>query len=244
MRGRPTVTADASPKNPLAVRHAVELLRSVTLRRGVLTNVGLRLAAAMVLVVMGGTELFAQTAGAPTTGNRQTFLSAEDLRLGAFKAPPRPFPFPLLGDDKAREIYVDRLGKIYKERPYKGLVPNWNKRRTSLRKRCKVVPQALTWIGFQNNIDSSRVFIQVDQAACGYVYRPDDHHIVIDLPAVRVVNPNLRRDILTGAFPTPVNLVHVEEVKGKGTRVTIALKGRQRYLSAHLGRYVFVDVAR
>ena len=203
----------------------------------------LTLLALLVALIAGPT--LAQAQSGPPIGSRQTFLSAEDLRLGAFKAPPRPFPFPLLGDDRAREVYVDREGKIYKERPYKGLVPNWNQRRRSLRRsRCQVVPQALTWVGFQNNMDSSRIFIQVDQNACGYVYRPDDHHIVIDLPAVRVANPNLRRDILTGAFPTPVNLIHVEEVKGKGTRVTIALKAPQRYLSAHLGRYVFVDVAR
>ena len=104
--------------------------------------------------------------------------------------------------------------------------------------------QALTWVGFQNTFDSSRIFIQVEGEACGYVYRPDDRHIVIDLPAVRVENPNLKRDILTGAFPTPVALVHVESMGSRGTRVTIALKEPQRYLSAHLGRYVFVDVAR
>lgn len=198
---------------------------------------------AMLAGTCVSTSAYAQTPA--DTANRQTFLSAEDLRLGDFKAPPQPFPFPLLGDEKARELYVDRKGKIYLQRPYKGLVPNWNKRRKSLRRaRCQVVPQALTWVGFQNSVDSSRIFIQVEKAACGYVYRPDEHHIVIDLPAVHVANPNLRRDILTGAFPTTVNLVHVEEVKGKGTRITIALKSRQRYLSAHLGRYVFVDVAR
>ena len=183
--------------------------------------------------------------GARRGSSRQTWLSAEDLRLGAFKAPPSPFPFPLLGDEKAREVYVDRLGKLYKERPYKGLVPNWNRRRGSLRRtRCKVSAQPLTWVGFQNNFDSSRIFVQVQGDACGYVYRPDAKHIVIDLPAVYIGNPNLRRDILTGAFPTPVNLVHVDEIKGRGVRITIALKTRQRYLSAHLGRYVFVDVAR
>ncbi len=184
--------------------------------------------------------------GAPPTVSRQTWLSAEDLRLGAFRAPARPFPFPLLGDDRAREVYVDREGKLYKERPYKGHVPDWRTRRDDgpFKGRCQVRPQTLTWVGFQNNRDNSRIFVQVDKEACGYVYRPDGQHIVIDLPAVKVANSNLKRDILTGAFPTPVNLVHVQEIKGKGTRITIALKSRQRYLSAHLGRYVFVDVAR
>lgn len=180
----------------------------------------------------------------PTTNIRRTWLTAEDLRLGSFRAPPSPFPFPLLGDDKAREVFVDKAGRLYKERKYSGVVPDWRQRQSLRRRRCRVREQALTWVGFQNTFDSSRIFIQVEGEACGYVYRPDDRHIVIDLPAVRVENPNLKRDILTGAFPTPVALVHVESMGARGTRVTIALKEPQRYLSAHLGRYVFVDVAR
>jgi hypothetical protein len=174
----------------------------------------------------------------------QTWLSAEDLRLGDFKAPGKPFPFPLLGDEKAREIYVDREGKLYQERKYSGMVPEWGQGGGLRRGRCQVQPQVLQWVGFQNNYDSSRIFIAVEGQACGYVYRPDDRHIVIDLPAVRIDNPNLKRDILTGAFPTPIELVHTEELDGRGTRITIALREPRRYLSAHVGRYVFVDVAR
>ncbi len=172
--------------------------------------------------------------------------SAEALRLGPLVKPRRPYPFPLLGDDRAKEIYVDRAGKLYKDRPYSGLVPDWTAARTARRRsgRCEVVEQPLVWIGFQNNFDSSRIFVQVEQEACGYVYRPDDTHIVIDLPAVRVPYANLKNDILTGAFPTAVELVHVDEFEGRGTRITITLKAPRRYLSAHLGKYVFVDVAR
>jgi hypothetical protein len=180
----------------------------------------------------------------PAADIRRTWLTAEDLRLGDFRAPASPYPFPLLGDDKAREVFVDKAGRLYKERKYSGVIPDWRKRQSLRRGRCRVREQTLTWVGFQNTFDSSRIFIQVEGEACGYVYRPDDRHIVIDLPAVRVDNPNLKRDILTGAFPTPVALVHVESMGTRGTRVTIALKEPQRYLSAHLGRYVFVDVAR
>lgn len=177
--------------------------------------------------------------------SRQTPLTAADLRLGAFVAPTRSYPFPLLGDDKAREVYVDKAGELYKRRKYSGLVPDWQRRQARFRRgRCQVKGQALTWVGFQNHSGSSRIFVQVEREACGYVYRPDDRHIVIDLPAVTVTNANLLRDILTGAFPTPVDLIHVEQVEGRGTRVTIALKHNRRYLSSHLGRYVFVDIAR
>mgnify|MGYP006928156380 FL=1 len=175
---------------------------------------------------------------------RRTWLTAEDLRLGDFHAPPPPYPFPLLGDEKAREVFVDKAGRLYEERKYSGVIPDWRHRNTLHRGRCRVREQTLTWVGFQNTFSSSRIFIQVDGEACGYVYRPDEKHIVIDLPAVRIENPNLKRDILTGAFPTPVALVHIETMGTRGTRVTIALKEPQRYLSAHLGRYVFVDVAR
>ncbi|MEY3014699.1 MAG: hypothetical protein RIT45_3434 [Pseudomonadota bacterium] len=183
-------------------------------------------------------------ADAAAPAGAQSWLSAEDLRLGDFKAPPPPYPFPLLGDERAREIYVDREGKLYKERRYSGMIPDWAQRGALRRGRCQVTQQALSWVGFQNNYDSSRVFIAVEGEACGYVYRPDDLHVVIDLPAVRVSNPNLLRDILTGAFPTPVKLVHVEQLEERGTRVTIALREPRRYLSAHVGRYVFVDIAR
>lgn len=176
---------------------------------------------------------------------RQTPLGVADLRLGAFVAPARSYPFPLLGDDKAREVFVDKAGELYKSRKYSGLVPDWQARSGRSRNgRCQVNAQQLTWVGFQNHAGSSRVFIQVEREACGYVYRPDDRHIVIDLPAVDVTNTSLLRDILTGAFPTPVDLIHVEHVVGRGARVTIALKHDRRYLSSHLGRYIFVDVAR
>ena len=179
-------------------------------------------------------------------GPRRTMLSTEDLRLGNFVVPARSYPFPLLGDDKAREVFVDRKGTLYKKRKYSGLVPNWSSgsaRRTRTR-RCTVQRQPLTWVGFQNHETSSRIFIQVGHSACGYVYRPHSRHIVVDLPAVYIGNANLKREVLTGAFPTPVELIHVDQIEGKGVRITIALKERRRYLSAHLGRYVFVDVAR
>lgn len=193
-----------------------------------------------------------QTAPAATTGAtpteaapaQQTWLSADDLRLGDFKVPPAPYPFPLLGDERAKEVYVDRDGNLYKERKYSGVIPAWGQSGALRRGRCQVVPQTLDWVGFQNNFDSSRVFIAVQGEACGYVYRPDELHIVIDLPAVKVENPNLLRDILTGAFPTPVQLIRVEELGGRGTRVTIALREPRPYLSAHIGKYVFVDVSR
>ncbi len=176
---------------------------------------------------------------------KATPLAAEDLRLGAFVAPPRSFPFPLLGNDRAREVYVDKAGELYKQRKYSGLIPNWRRRQGRFQRgRCQVSSQNLNWVGFQNHAGSSRIFVQVTREACGYVYRPDDKHIVIDLPAVAIPNSNLKRDILTGAFPTPVDLIHVEEVVGRGTRITIALKRNRRYLSSHLGRYVFVDIAR
>jgi len=175
----------------------------------------------------------------------QTPVGEDALRLGPFVAPPKPFPFPLLGDDKAREVFVDRAGQIYKERPYSGHVPDWNAAApVSGGGRCRVEPQQLLWVGFQNNSDGSRVFVQLEHDACGYVYRPDDNHVVVDLPSVTVANANLKNDILTGAFPTTVDLVHVEEVPGRGTRVVIVLKERRPYLSAHLGHYVFVDIAR
>ncbi len=186
----------------------------------------------------------AAAAGGDAGAPQQSWLSAEDLRLGEFRAPGAPFPFPLLGDERAREVYVDRDGNLYRERKYSGVVPAWAQSGALKRGRCQVVAQPLEWVGFQNNFDSSRIFVSVPGEACGYVYRPDELHIVIDLPAVRVDNPNLLRDILTGAFPTPVALIQVETFDSRGTRVTIALREPRSYLSAHLGKYVFVDVAR
>lgn len=181
---------------------------------------------------------------APKIDETGTPVGDDATKLGPFLPPPRPFPFPLLGDDKAREVFVDRAGNLYKERPYSGNVPDWNAASAAGGGRCKVEAQALTWIGFQNNADGSRIYLQVENAACGYVYRPDDLHIVIDLPQVTVPAANFRREILTGAFPTAVEQVRAEDVVGKGTRVTIVLRERRPYLSAHLGRYLFVDVTR
>lgn len=174
-----------------------------------------------------------------------TPVGEDALRLGTFSAPPKPFPFPLLGDDRAREVFVDRAGQLYKDRPYSGHVPDWNATQpVQAGGRCKVEPQQLQWVGFQNNADGSRVFVQLEKAACGYVYRPDDLHVVIDLPQVTIANPNLKRELLTGAFPTSVDLIRTEDMGGRGVRIVIALKERRAYLSAHLGKYVFVDITR
>lgn len=172
-------------------------------------------------------------------------VAEADVKLGPFQAPPRPFPFPLLGDDRAREVFVDRAGNLYKERPYSGNVPDWNAAPPAAAGgRCKVEPQTLTWVGFQNNADGSRVYVQVEKGACGYVYRPDDLHVVIDLPQVTVNSDNFKREILTGAFPTAIEQVRAEEISGKGTRIVIVLREHRPYLSAHLGKYLFVDVTR
>ncbi len=174
-----------------------------------------------------------------------TPVGEDALRLGPFVAPPKPFPFPLLGDERQKEVFVDRDGKLYKDRPYSGQVPDWNTEVPSnLTGRCKVEPQMLTWVGFQNTADASRVYVQLEHEACGYVYRPDDSHIVIDLPQVAIANSNLRREILTGAFPTQIDFIRAEDVVGRGTRIVISLKDKRSYLSAHLGRYVFVDIPR
>ena len=96
-----------------------------------------------------------------------------------------------------QEVFVDREGKLYKDRPYGGQVPDWNVEIPSnATGRCKVEPQMLTWVGFQNTADASRVYVQLEHDACGYVYRPDDTHVVIDLPQVAILNANLRREIL------------------------------------------------
>lgn len=174
-----------------------------------------------------------------------TPVGEDAAKLGPFQAPPRAFPFPLLGDDRAREVFVDRAGNLYKERPYQGNVPDWNEAPSvALGGRCKVETQNLSWVGFQNNADGSRIYVQVEGNACGYVYRPDDLHIVIDLPQVAIPLENLKREILTGAFPTAIEMVKAEDLGGKGTRVVIVLRERRPYLSAHLGRYLFVDVTR
>ncbi len=174
-----------------------------------------------------------------------TPVGEDAVKLGPFQPPPRAFPFPLLGDDRAREVFVDRAGNLYKERPYQGNVPDWNEAPSvALGGRCKVEVQNLSWVGFQNNADGSRVYVQVEGNACGYVYRPDDLHIVIDLPQVAISHENLKREILTGAFPTAVEMIKAEDLSGKGTRVVIVLRERRPYLSAHLGRYLFVDVTR
>lgn len=174
-----------------------------------------------------------------------TPVGEDASKLGPFAPPVRPFPFPLLGDDKAREVFVDRAGSLYKERPYSGNVPDWNTAApVGGGGRCKVEAQGLVWIGFQNNADGSRVYVQLENAACGYVYRPDDLHIVIDLPQVTIAGTNLRREILTGAFPTAIEMIKAEDVPGKGARVVIVLRERRPYLSAHLGKYLFVDVTR
>jgi hypothetical protein len=144
---------------------------------------------------------------------------------------------------------VDDEGRIYDERQYGGIVPD---RRDRFEAGPKAgVPQdktpRITWVGFQQRILFSRIFIQTDQSTGYRVYKPDPLHIYIELDGAELQTRNDQRELVTVVFDSPVDRVQSREIKSKsfkGTRILVTLDRPAGYLYKQEGDYVFIDIER
>ena len=154
-----------------------------------------------------------------------------------------------LSDGDRLEVYVDVEGHIYQRRTYQGVVPRMNdKAAFSDQVKKRVQAQSGTkimWIGFQQMLAASRVFIQTDRVVKYSLYKPNPKTIIVEFPRAQVPLKNNQRELMTGNFNTPVEMVRiVENKKTRQTRIVINLKRPVGYIYRQDGPYVYVDIER
>ena len=154
-----------------------------------------------------------------------------------------------LSDEDRLEVYVDVEGHIYQRRTYQGVVPRMNDN-AAFSDRVQKHVQAQTgtkimWVGFQQMLAASRVFIKTDRVVKYSLYKPNPKTIVVEFPRARVPLKNNQRELMTGSFQTPVEMVRVVENKKSGiSRIVINLNRPVGYIYRQDGPYVYVDIER
>jgi hypothetical protein len=154
------------------------------------------------------------------------------------------------GVDAPEEV-VDDQGALYKKRPYGGIIPAVRDHFDEGPKSAgeKAPEPIINWIGYQQRMEVSSVFVQFDRvAAIPYrVYKPSDERIVVDIPGATLPLRNDRRELETDGFPGNVLRIHGRMVKSaafSGARVTITLRKVVPYNYYERDEYLFIDIER
>jgi len=154
-----------------------------------------------------------------------------------------------LSDDDRLEVYVDVEGRIYQRRTYQGVVPRMNENAPFSEQVQKHVKSQtgtkILWVGFQQMLAASRVFIKTDRVVKYSLYKPNPKTIIVEFPRAVVPLKNNQRELMTGSFNTPVEMVRViENKKSRTSRIVINLKRPVGYIYRQDGPYVYVDIER
>ncbi len=158
-------------------------------------------------------------------------------------------PSSPIRDGEVVEVFVDERGDIYRELRYHGVVPNVRddvgRKRPNKHDRVKkgAPKAAVTWVGFQQQRFSSRVFAQVRNLTHYSITKPSPTKIVLFVDGAKVPGRQTRRPLVTSQYQSSVAGVQARQRKG-GTEITITLNRPAGYLYKQEGRYVFIDVER
>ena len=169
--------------------------------------------------------------------NPMTTARAQELRTSP-KGPSK-----IIGDGDIVEVYVDELGRIYREMRYHGIIPSirdhFGKKHTKAHKGMTRV----TWVGFQQKRFYSRVFVQTSKLSRFTLHKPDPRHIVLTFERARIPRSNTRRPVITREFSSAVEQIQARR-RGGSAQVVITLRKPAGYLYKQQGNYVFIDVER
>jgi hypothetical protein len=104
----------------------------------------------------------------------------------------------------------------------------------------------MTWVGFQQTRDSSRVFIKTNEPVKFHVVEEGRNLIVLELENTRVPLSNNTRFLDTHFFDSAVTMVVPREIEGisRNVRVEIQLRNRVPYTSGQEGNLVYVNFQR
>ena len=160
-------------------------------------------------------------------------------------------PSSAIRDGEVVEVFVDERGAIYRELRYHGVVPNYRDdlghRRPRKNAKAHVKRRAeapkITWVGFQQQRFSSRIFIQASLVSHFSITKPDPHHIVVFIDDAKIPGRQALRPLVTSQYASSVAHVQARR-KRHGAEITITLSRPAGYLYKQDGRYIFIDVER
>jgi len=104
----------------------------------------------------------------------------------------------------------------------------------------------MTWVGFQQTRDSSRVFIKTSEPVKFHVVEEGRNLIVLELENTRIPIRNNTRFLDTHFFDSAVTMVVPREIEGisRNVRVEIQLRNRVPYTSGQEGNLVYINFQR
>lgn len=104
----------------------------------------------------------------------------------------------------------------------------------------------MTWLGFQQTRDSSRVFIKTNAPVQFHVVEEGRNLVVLELENTRIPLRNNQRFLDTHWFDTAVTMIVPREIEGisRNVRIEIQLKNRVPYTTGQEGNLVYVNFQR
>tara|TARA_B100000029_G_scaffold448328_1_gene470773 strand:- start:1176 stop:1751 length:576 start_codon:yes stop_codon:yes gene_type:complete len=155
-----------------------------------------------------------------------------------------------LGQGDTLEVFVDLKGSIYQRRRYQGIVPRVNDNPAFSEKVSRTLQQQgartqVSWIGYQQLAEASRVFIKTDRLSVFTAYYEKPLKVVIEFPGATIPLKNNARQLDTEHFNSPVSRVRiVNDKKSKSVKVVVDLKRTVGYIYQQDGPYVLIDFER
>jgi hypothetical protein len=104
----------------------------------------------------------------------------------------------------------------------------------------------MTWVGFQQTRDASRVFIKTSEPVKFHVVEEGRNMIVLELENTRIPVHNNTRFLDTHFFDSAVTMIVPREIEGisRNVRVEIQLRNRVPYTSGQEGNLVYINFQR
>jgi len=104
----------------------------------------------------------------------------------------------------------------------------------------------MTWVGFQQTRDASRVYVKTNEQVSYRVTEESDNLIVLELENTRIPLRNNRRFLDTHFFDSAVTMITPHEIEGvtRSVRIEIQLKNRVPYKTVQEENMVYVNFER
>jgi hypothetical protein len=136
--------------------------------------------------------------------------------------------------------------QLNREGDYQGVTPGQKRDMPAPPKKRPGKP-TITWIGFQTEGASARVFVQASHSFT-YTQRVEGGDLVVSMPDLKLGNYNFQRFMDTSFFETPVQLIRAKPLRRRGVELHIKFKGgTARQADARLDpgqdgyHYLFLD---
>ncbi len=104
----------------------------------------------------------------------------------------------------------------------------------------------MTWVGFQQTLEASRVFIKTNEPVRYHVTEEGDDLVVIELENTRIPLRNNQRFLDTHFFDSAVTMVTPREIEGvsRNVRIEIQLRNKVPYRTGRDENMVYLDFQR